>query len=119
MAKHAGKLNSLVEALKPVDDERLASLSHKQAAQALYEEVTSMSPSTAPQKTRWSGRRRLVWQGALVAGAAVVVLVALSIVNVFGADGPSIVDKAAAAVDPGQNAIVHVRIAGSRDRPEQ
>lgn len=57
-------------------------------------------------------RRRLAWQGALVVGAAAIVLAVLSIVNVFGADGPSIVEKASAALDPGENAIVHVKISG-------
>ncbi|HLA82070.1 MAG TPA: hypothetical protein VJP78_10725 [Thermoleophilia bacterium] len=112
MAKRSDSIDGLVETLKPIDDERLASLSHKPAAQALYEEVTSMSSPTAAETPR-RGRHRLVWQGALVAGAVVIVLAVLSTVNVFGADGPSIVDKAAAAVDPRENAIVHVKITGS------
>ena len=41
-------------------------------------------------------------------------LAVLSIVNVFGADGPSIVDKAVAALAPGENTILHVRITGTR-----
>jgi hypothetical protein len=65
MTKNTDNLDSLVEALKPVDDERLASLSHKQAAQALYEEVTLTSSSTAPPETRRRGGRRLIWQGSV------------------------------------------------------
>ena len=67
-------------------------------------------PSPAKRSTR---RRRLIWQGALVAGAAVIVLAVLSIVNVFGAGGPSIVEKAVAALNPNENAIVHVKITGT------
>ncbi|MBN1460859.1 MAG: hypothetical protein JXA57_15105 [Armatimonadetes bacterium] len=109
MAKHADRLDSLVQALKPVDDEGLASLSHKRAAQALYEEVTSMSPSTTAQRTRQLGRRKLIWRAALVAGTAVVVLTVLSIVNVFGANGPSIVDKAQAALATPENTVLHFK----------
>jgi hypothetical protein len=47
-----------------------------------------------------------------VVGAAVIVLAVLSIVNVFGANGPSIVERAVAALDPGENAIIHVKISG-------
>ena len=119
MAKRDGSIDACVEALKRVDDESLASLSHNRAAQALYEEVTSMSPSKqeavtnkdrSPQRT--TRRRRLIWQGALLVGAAAIVLAVLSIVNVFGANGPSIVEKAAAAIDPVKNVVLHVKISG-------
>lgn len=120
MAKRDDSIDACVEALKRVDDETIASLSHSPAAQALYEEVTSMSPSPEnavvkrapggrPPRSR---RRRLVWQAALVVGAAAVVLAVLSIVNVFGAGGPSIVERAAAALDPTKNVILHVKISG-------
>lgn len=120
MAKHDDSIDACVEALKRIDDESIAPSSHSPAVQALYEEVTSMSPSPeeavgkrAPGgRTRRSRRRRLVWQGGLVVGAAAIVLAVLSIVNVFGANGPSIVEKAAAALDPAKNVILHVKISG-------
>jgi len=113
MKQRGDDIDGLVGTLKPVDDETLASLSHTQAAQALYEEVTTVSSSTATKVRTRRGRRRLVWQGALVAGATITLIAVLSIVNVFGADGPSIVDKAAAALDPGEHAIIHVKILGT------
>jgi hypothetical protein len=119
MAKRDDSIDACVEALKRVDDASVASLSHNPAAKALYEEVTSMSPSmqgpAANKKRsprRATRRRRLLWQGALLVGAAAIVLAVLSIVNVFGANGPSIVEKAAAAIDPAKNVILHVKISG-------
>jgi hypothetical protein len=125
MARRDDNIDACVEALKRVDDEHLASLSHSPAAQALYEEVTSMSRSTratgektaaTESETRRArkprSRRRLAWETGAVVGAAAIVLAVLSIVNVFGSNGPSIVEKAVAALDPGQNAIVHVKISG-------
>jgi hypothetical protein len=112
MARRDDSVDVNVAALKRVDDESLASLSLNPAAQALYEEVTSVDPALMKTRECRKSRRRRVWQGALVGGAAIVVLAVLSIVNVFGADGPSIVDKAAAALDPGENAIIHVKISG-------
>ena len=117
MKRRKNSIDACVEALKPIDDESLASLPHSPAAQALYEEVTSMSPSTPESKSgkatapRRGSRRRLIWQGAIVVGAAAIVLAVLSIVNVFGANGPSIVEKAA-ALDPAKNVILHVKISG-------
>jgi hypothetical protein len=119
MAKRDERIDACIEALKRVDDEDVASLSHSPAAMALYEEVTSMSPTThepagkmerSPRRT--TRRRRLIWQGAALVGAAAIVLAVLSVVNVFGANGPSIVEKAAAAIDPAKNAILHVKISG-------
>jgi hypothetical protein len=119
MAQFDDNIDRHVEALKRVDDQALASLSHNPAAQALYEEVTSMSASgeegtvkKGQTHRRTTCRRRLLWQGALLVGAAAIVLAVLSIVNVFGANGPSIVEKAAAAIAPGKNVIVHVKISG-------
>ncbi|MCL5736370.1 MAG: hypothetical protein M1274_12415, partial [Actinobacteria bacterium] len=115
MANENDSLDSLVMKLKRVDDKDLASLSHDPAAQALYEEVTPVSGQGAKNEAkpkRDTKRRRLIWEGAAVVAAAVVVLGVLSIVNVFGANGPSIVEKAVAALNPGDNAIVHVKITG-------
>jgi hypothetical protein len=116
IVKHDRDIEACVEALKRVDDESLSSLSHNPATQALYEEVTSMSSPIAEspgKRAENPRRRRLIWQGALVAGAAVIVLAVLSIVNVFGAEGPSIVDKAVAALAANENAITHVKISGT------
>jgi hypothetical protein len=126
--KKQERIDQFVGALKRVDDEDLASLSHSPAAQALYEEVRSVSSSAEQQGSpagrstpaaqggpakKGNRRRRLIWQGALVVGAAAIVLAVLSIVNVFGAGGPSIVEKAVAALDPSANAIIHVKITGT------
>jgi hypothetical protein len=123
MAKHDASIDGYVETLKRVDDDSLASLSHTPAAQALYEEVTLMSEPDAkrdssaatrsPATHKAKSRRRLIWRSALVVGAAVTVLAVLSIVNVFGANGPSIVEKAAAALNPTKNVILHVKISGT------
>jgi hypothetical protein len=127
MAKQSKRIDEFVEALKRVDDEHLASLSHSPAAEALYEEVSSMSVSdqqtgvaeqaggtgSGGRAKKTNRRRRLMWEGAVVAAAVVVVLAVLSVVNVFGAGGPSIVEKAAAALDPSANAIIHVKISGN------
>ncbi len=119
MAKRDDDIESYVRDLQRVDDESLASLSHTPAAQALYEEVTSVDPSDAKAPSgsatgRKSGtrHRKLIWRGAIVAGAAIVVLAVLSIVNLFGPGGPSLVEKAVAALDPREDAIIHVKISG-------
>jgi hypothetical protein len=115
MARRDNNIDELVGTLNRVDDDHLASLSHTEAAQALYEEVTSMSrsPESAKNHHPLSRRtRRLIWEGVAAVGVAAVVLAVLSIVNVFGSGGPSIVEKAVAALDPGNNAIVHVKISG-------
>ncbi len=109
MANREERVDQYVEALQRIDDESLASLSSTPGAQALYEEVTTMGSSLRAGRSR---RRRLVWQGAIVVGAAVIVLAVLSVVNVFGSGGPTIVEKAVAALDPSDNAIIHVKITG-------
>jgi hypothetical protein len=124
MVKHDGSIDRYVEAVKRIDDSSLASLSHTPAAQALYEEVTLMSEpvvekqdssgaTRSPATGKARRRRRLIWEGTLVVGAAVIVLAVLSIVNVFGANGPSIVEKAAAALNPTKNVILHVKISAT------
>jgi hypothetical protein len=113
MTKHEHGIDGLVGTLKRVDDEQLTSASQTQAAQALYKEVVTVRSQASSRSGPRRNRRRLAWQGAMVAAAAVIVLTVLSIVNVFGADGPSIVDKAMAALDPSGNAIVHAKITGS------
>jgi hypothetical protein len=60
--------------------------------------------------------RRPVVRGTLAAvGVAVIVLVVLSVVNVFGAGGPSIVEKAQAALAVPQNTILHFKTVGVQD----
>jgi hypothetical protein len=58
-------------------------------------------------------RRPLIRGAVAVAAVAVIALAVLSIVDVFGPDGPSIVEKAIAALDPGKDAIIHVKISGA------
>ncbi|MCL4368473.1 MAG: hypothetical protein M1337_04835 [Actinobacteria bacterium] len=65
-------------------------------------------------KRRSSRRRHLVMSGAITGGIAVIALAVLSVFNVFGANGPSIVDKAAAALAHQPNAILHVKTVGTQ-----
>lgn len=58
-------------------------------------------------------RRPLVRGVRPVVGVAVVALAVLSVVDVFGPGGPSIVEKAIAALNPTENAIIHVKISGT------
>jgi hypothetical protein len=60
--------------------------------------------------------RRPIIRGATIAvGVAVVALVVLSVVNVFGSGGPSIVKKAEAALAVPVNTLIHFRTDGSQD----
>jgi hypothetical protein len=60
-------------------------------------------------------RRPIVRGAAIAVGVAVVALVVLSVVDVFGAGGPSIVEKAQAALVVPDNTIVHFKLSGSQD----
>ncbi len=60
-------------------------------------------------------RRPLVRGTAVAVGLAVVVLGVLSLVNVFGSNGPSIVGKAQAALEVPANLVLHFKTAGTQD----
>lgn len=64
---------------------------------------------------RSARRRRTLWRAGAVAATGVVVFTVLSVVNVFGAGGPSIVGKALAALAGKAEAIVHVVMVGTQD----
>jgi outer membrane lipoprotein-sorting protein len=63
--------------------------------------------------TGW--RRPLVLRAGIVVGIVVVALVALSVVNVFGPNGPSIVEKASAALATPLNSILHMTTTAVQD----
>jgi hypothetical protein len=67
---------------------------------------------------RSTRRRRLVTTGAITGGLVVIVVGILSVFNVFGANGPSVVEKAAAALAHQPNAILHVKTVGSQTNPD-
>jgi hypothetical protein len=61
-----------------------------------------------PKKARsW---RPLAFRTAVASAALIAALAVLSIVNVFGSNGPSLVDKAVAALARPENAILHMKV---------
>ncbi|MBN1629118.1 MAG: hypothetical protein JW990_05100 [Thermoleophilia bacterium] len=77
-----------------------------------------MSEIRRDQERRSFLRRPVGRRVAVAFGVAVLALAVLSVVDVFGAGGPSIVERATAALDPGENAIVHVKIRGTETGPD-
>jgi hypothetical protein len=64
--------------------------------------------------TRIRRRRRLAYRLGTAAAAAVGVVVVLGLAGVVTARAPSVVDRAAAALTTGPNAILHIQIRGER-----
>jgi len=80
-------------------------------------EVERMSGMTGVEQDKRTGsrRRRIALRAGAAAAVAVAALAVLSIVNVFGPQGPSIVEKATAALAHLDSAILHVHTRGIQD----
>jgi hypothetical protein len=60
-------------------------------------------------------RKPLVWRVAAGIAVVAVVLAVLSVVDVFGPNGPSLIEKAQAAVTVQENVVVHLKTTGFQD----
>ncbi len=76
---------------------------------------TKLAAAATCDVRRSARRKRVAWRFGAVAGAGLAVFAALSVINVFGAGGPSIVGRAVAALAERAEAIVHVVMVETQD----
>lgn len=68
--------------------------------------------------TRTRRRRRIAFRLGTIAATAVAIVLALGVAGVVTGRGPSVVDRAAAALTTSGDAVLHIRIRGEQTEPD-
>ncbi len=125
MSSRDERVEKAMAELKRVDDARLAALVDGRAANAMFEEVVGMTEPTSERREpagRGAGTRadrprrpRRLWRVGIAVAVVAVVAGVLAVVNPFGSNGLTVVQRAAAALAPANGQILHIKMLGEQN----